>query len=66
MTLLQNVLAQMAEMHAMAKRPKALRCDRASLEALAHESKLPEMLIPGARLFGLTIEIDTKPNFEVV
>lgn len=56
----------MEEMHAMAKRPRALRCDRASLEALASESGLLEALIPGARLFGLTIEIDTKPNFEVV
>lgn len=66
MTLPQNVLAQMEEMHAMAKRPRALRCDRASLEALASESGLPEALIPGAHLFGLTIEIDTEPNFEVV
>jgi hypothetical protein len=66
MTLLQNVLAQMAEMEMMHQKPRALLCDRNSLEALARESGFIEVMLPNVRLFGLSIEMDTKPNFDVV
>jgi hypothetical protein len=66
MTRRQNVLAQIAEMEMMYKRPRALLCDRESLEALARENEFIGLMLPNARLFGLSIEIDPKPNFEVV
>jgi hypothetical protein len=66
MTLLQNVLAQIAEMEMMYKRPRALLCDRDSLEALARENELVGFTLPNARVLGLSIEIDSEPNFDVV
>jgi len=66
MTLLQNVLAQIAQMEMIQKRPRALRCDWESLKALERENKFVGLALPNARLFGLTIEIDSKPNFDVV
>jgi len=66
MTLLENVMAQIAEMEMMGKRARALRCDHDSLTALIYETKMPEIALKGARFFGLIIELDSKPNFDVV
>jgi hypothetical protein len=66
MTLLENVLAQILEMEMMYKRPRALLCDRDSLEALARENEFVGLMLPNTRVLGLSIEIDSKPNFDVV
>jgi len=66
MTLFENIIEQMKEMRIMEKRPKALRVDRASLAALANQTGWPELFLPGAQLLGLAIEVEARPNFEVV
>lgn len=64
--LVDNILAQMAELELMGKRPRALLCDRDSLAALIAETGFVELRLPDARLFGLRIAVDTEPNFDVV
>ncbi len=64
--LLDNVLAQKIEMELMHKNPRALRCDHESLEVLARETGYTEVLYSDARLFGLVIESDWHPNFDVI
>jgi hypothetical protein len=48
-------MAQIAEMEMMRKKPRALLCDRNSLEALARESGFIWLLLPKVRVLGLII-----------
>ena len=65
--LLENISQQMAAMEMIGKRPRALRADFGSLDALRREVAGSGLLVlPGERIFGLVIEASTEPDFEVV
>jgi hypothetical protein len=64
MSLLQNILEQRQEMHAMGQRPSVLRIDHASLMSLADEVD-PIMVLCDGRMLGLDIEISSTPDFTV-
>ena len=67
MSLFNNIIEQRKQILLAGKRPRVLRCDLDSLDALAKElSGSGLLLIPGEKILGLTIEYSPEPNFEVV
>jgi hypothetical protein len=67
MPLYQNILQQRAAMMAASKKPRALRIDSDSMDALQREVGAGNVLIvPGNKVCGLVIENSHEPTVEVV